>query len=146
MYSVKLASVDKGTHGFPGPKRCPDFVILVDGRQPICLVCLAGRRLCSGKTRRHAGRFGALRARQRTQAYWRKSRTITQPSARCSVQRAYVPLSTDAKDFAGFLLKMKVDKRNLARWDSICAKDTNKMHFYPVKESMFCESFIKKRT
>ena len=72
------------------------FVILVGGRQPACLVCLASRRPCSGKTRRPAGRSGAFFSRQRTQAGWRLSRTITQRKTGRRVLRACVPLSTDA--------------------------------------------------
>ena len=72
------------------------FVILVDGRRPICLVCLANCRLSSGKTQRPAGRSGAFFARQRTQAYRRMARTITPRKACRCAPRACAPLSTDA--------------------------------------------------
>ena len=72
-----IASVDKGAHGFPGAKR-------------------PQASLSSGKTRRPAGRPSTFFARQRTQACWRKSRTITQRKAGWGVQRACAPLSTDA--------------------------------------------------
>ena len=88
---LALASVDMGTHGFPGPKRRPAVL-----SSPACLVCLASLRLCSGKTRRPVGRSGASMARQRTQACRRKSRTITQPAACRNVRRECVPLSADA--------------------------------------------------
>ena len=68
----------------------------MDGRQPICFVCLAIRRLSSEKTRRPAGRSGVFFARGRTQACWRKSRTITPQRAGRDVLRACVPLLTDA--------------------------------------------------
>ena len=92
-----LASVDKGTHGFSRGKTTPGCVILVGGRQPTCLVCLASRRLSSAKNSEGlAGTAGALPARQRTQACWRKSRTITPQAAFQPRPQARVPLSTDA--------------------------------------------------
>ena len=92
-----LASVDKGIRGFSRGKTTPGYVILVGGRQPTCLVCLASRRLSAAKNSEGlAGTAGALPARQRTQACWRKSRTITQPAACQSVRWACVPLSADA--------------------------------------------------
>lgn len=92
-----LASVDKGTHGFSRGKTTSGVVILVGGRQPACLVCLASRRLSSVKNSEGlAGWSGALSARQRTQTYWRMSRTITRQTAAQSGPQACVPLSTDA--------------------------------------------------
>ena len=92
-----IASVDKGTHGFSRGKTTSGVVILVGGRQPACLVCLASRRLSSVKNSEGlAGWSGALSARQRTQTYWRMSRTITRQTAAQSGPQACVPLSTDA--------------------------------------------------
>ena len=92
-----FASVDKGTRGFSRGKTAPGCVILVGGRQPACLVCLASRRLSSAKNSEGlAGTAGALPARQRTQACWRKSRTITPQAAFQPRPQARVPLSTDA--------------------------------------------------
>ena len=66
---IGLASADKGTHGFSRDKKVSGVVILVDGRQPACLVCLASRRLSSVKNSEGlAGQSGALSARQRTKA------------------------------------------------------------------------------
>ena len=48
-YQRTLASVDKGIHGFSRGKTTASVVILVGGRQPACLVCLAVRRLSSVK-------------------------------------------------------------------------------------------------
>ena len=94
---IFLASVDKGTRGFSRGKTTPGCVILVGGRQPTCLVCLASRRLSSAKNSEGlAGTAGALPARQRTQACWRKSRTITPQAAFQPRPQACVPLSTDA--------------------------------------------------
>ena len=94
------ASVDKSTHGFSRGKTTADIVILVGGRQPACLVCLASRRLSSAKNSEGlAGRSGALSARQRTPAYRRMSRTITQQTAAQSGPQACVPLSTDAMQY-----------------------------------------------
>ena len=94
---VIIASVDKGTHGFSRGKTTSGVVILVGGRQPACLVCLASRRLSSVKNSEGlAGWSGALSARQRTQTYWRMSRTITRQTAAQSGPQACVPLSTDA--------------------------------------------------
>ena len=68
-YLARFASADKGTHGFSRGKTTSGVVILVDGRQPIFLVCLASRRLSSVKNSEGlADRSGALSARQRTQA------------------------------------------------------------------------------
>ena len=104
-----LASVDKGTHGFSRGKTAPGCVILVGGRQPTCLVCLASRRLSSVKNSEGlAGAAGALPARQRTQACWRKSRTITPQAAFQPRPQACVPLSTDA-----FII---------AKTDKVCVK------------------------
>ena len=94
-YTMILASADKGRHGFSRGKTTPGVVILVGGRQPTCLVCLPSRRLSSVKNGL-ADRSGATYARQRTQAYCRKSRTITQQMAFQTDPQAYVPLSTDA--------------------------------------------------
>ena len=92
-----LASADKGRHGFSRGKTTPGVVILVGGRQPTCLVCLPSRRLSSVKNSEGlAGRSGATYARQRTQAYWRKSRTITQQMAAQADPQACMPLSADA--------------------------------------------------
>ena len=100
LYSEKVASVDKGTHGFSRGKATSGVVILVGGRQPACLVCLASRRLSSVKNSEGlAGWSGALSARQRTQTYWRMSRTITPRKAGRCVLRACVSLSTDAIEF-----------------------------------------------
>ena len=94
-----IASADKGTHGFSRGKTTSGVVILVDGRQPIFLVCLASRRLSSVKNSEGlAGRSGALSARQRTQACWRNSRTITRQTAVQAGPQACVPLSTDASN------------------------------------------------
>ena len=41
MHALLSASADKGTHGFSRGKTTTGIVILVDGRQPIFLVCLA---------------------------------------------------------------------------------------------------------
>jgi len=112
------ASVDKGIHGFSRVKTTPGIVILVDGRQPIFLGCLASRRLSSVKNSERlaeptclvrlasrrlssvknklADRSGALSARQRTQAYRRMSRTITQQTAFQAGPQARMPLSADA--------------------------------------------------
>ena len=96
-FGAAVASVDKGTHGFSRGKTTSGVVILVGGRQPACLVCLASRRLSSVKNSEGlAGRSGALSARQRTQTYWRMSRTITRQTAAQSGPQACVPLSTDA--------------------------------------------------
>ena len=93
-----FASADKSTHGFSRGKTTSGVVILVGGRQPACLVCLASRRLPSVKNSEGlAGWSGALSARQRTQTYWRMSRTITRQTAAQSGPQACVPLSTDAK-------------------------------------------------
>ena len=67
-YLARFASADKGTHGFSRGKTTSGVVILVGGRQPICLVCLASRRLSAVKNGL-AGRSGAAYARQRTKAY-----------------------------------------------------------------------------
>ena len=68
-YLARFASADKGTHGFSRGKTTSGVVILVGGRQPACLVCLAIRRLSSVKNSEGlADRSGALSARQRTQA------------------------------------------------------------------------------
>ena len=92
-----FASVDKGTRGFSRGKTTSGCVILVGGRQPTCLVCLASRRLSSAKNSEGlAGTAGALPARQRTQACWRKSRTITPQAAFQPRPQACVSLSTDA--------------------------------------------------
>lgn len=100
-----LASVDKGTHGFSRGKTTSGVVILVGGRQPACLVCLASRRLSSVKNSEGlAGWSGALSARQRTQTYWRMSRTITRQTAAQSGPQACVPLSTDAKETGNHIL------------------------------------------
>ena len=97
LYLISIASADKGTRGFSRGKTTSGVVILVGGRQPTCLVCLASRRLSSVKNSEGlAGRSGALSARQRTQACWRKSRTITRQTATQSGPQACVPLSTDA--------------------------------------------------
>ena len=56
-------SADKGTHGFSRGKTTSGVVILVDGRQPIFLVCLASCRLSSVKN------SGGLAARFGPQAY-----------------------------------------------------------------------------
>ena len=97
-YAGTIASVDKGTHGFSRGKTTSGVVILVGGRQPACLVCLASRRLSSVKNSEGlAGWSGALSARQRTQTYWRMSRTITRQTAAQSGPQACVPLSTDAR-------------------------------------------------
>ena len=94
---IFLASVDKGTRGFSRGKTPSGCVILVGGRQPTCLVCLASRRLSSAKNSEGlAGAAGALPARQRTQACWRKSRTITPQAAFQPRPQACVSLSTDA--------------------------------------------------
>ena len=96
-YTMILASADKGRHGFSRGKTTPGVVILVGGRQPTCLVCLPSRRLSSVKNSEGlAGRSGATYARQRTQAYCRKSRTITQQMAFQPGPQACVPLSADA--------------------------------------------------
>lgn len=96
-YLKTVASVDKGTHGFSRGKTTSGVVILVGGRQPACLVCLASRRLSSVKNSEGlAGWSGALSARQRTQTSWRMSRTITRQTAAQSDPQACVPLSTDA--------------------------------------------------
>ena len=93
----KIASVDKGIRGFSRGKTTPGCVILVGGRQPTCLVCLTSRRLSAVKNSKGlAGTPGALPARQRTQACWRKSRTITPQAAFQPCRQARVPLSTDA--------------------------------------------------
>ena len=92
-----FASVDKGTRGFSRGKTPSGCVILVGGRQPTCLVCLASHRLSSAKNSEGlAGTAGALPARQRTQACWRKSRTITPQAAFQPRPQARVPLSADA--------------------------------------------------
>ena len=94
---IFLASVDKGTRGFSRGKTPSGCVILVGGRQPTCLVCLASRRLSSAKNSEGlASTAGALPARQRTQACWRKSRTITRQAAFQPRPQACVSLSTDA--------------------------------------------------
>ena len=96
-YTMILASADKGRHGFSRGKTTPGVVILVGGRQPTCLVCLPSRRLSSVKNSEGlAGRSGATYARQRTQAYWRKSRTTTQQMAAQADPQACMPLSADA--------------------------------------------------
>ena len=99
-----IASVDKGTHGFSRGKTTSGVVILVGGRQPACLVCLASRRLSSVKNSEGlAGWSGALSARQRTQTSWRMSRTITRQTAAQSDPQACVPLSTDANAYGLYL-------------------------------------------
>lgn len=96
-YMAAFASVDKGTRGFLRGKTTPGCVILIGGRQPACLVCLASRRLSSAKNSEGlAGAAGALPARQRTQACRRKPRTITPQAAFQPRPQACVPLSTDA--------------------------------------------------
>ena len=98
-YQRTLASVDKGIHGFSRGKTTASVVILVGGRQPACLVCLAVRRLSSVKNSGGlAERSGTSSARQRTTAYWRMSRTITQQTAGQSRSQASMPLLTDAKE------------------------------------------------
>ena len=88
----------KCTHCVTALLSFQQHVILVGGRQPACLVCLASRRLSSVKNSEGlAGWSGALSARQRTQTYWRMSRTITRQTAAQSGPQACVPLSTDAK-------------------------------------------------
>ena len=92
-----FASVDKGIRGFSRGKTTHGCVILVGERQPTCLVCLASRRLSAAKNSEGlAGTAGVLPARQRTQACWRKSRTITPQAAFQPRPQACVPLSTDA--------------------------------------------------
>ena len=82
---------------FRGAKQRLASLILVDGRQPIFLVCLPSRRLSSVKNSEGlADRSGALSARQRTTACWRMARTITQQTAVQSGTQARVPLSADA--------------------------------------------------
>ena len=54
---MKLASADTGTRGFSRGKTTSGVVILVDGRQPIFLVCRASRRLSSAKN--YEGLFGS---------------------------------------------------------------------------------------
>ncbi len=89
MLYNNLVSVDKGIHGFLQGKTTSGVVILVGGRQPACLVCLASRRLSSVKNSEGlAGRSGALPARQRT---------IPQQAAFQSGPQACLPLSTDAR-------------------------------------------------
>ena len=92
-----LASVDKGTHARRTHRPAFRGVIVLDRRQPACVLCLAKNAPERPAGLRVFPEHGRRLARQTRQAGCRPPTRITTPDVVLPREKPCVPLSTDAK-------------------------------------------------